>query len=89
MEIIFDEANVAASGDQKSEGNMPEELIARHKEKLTALGAFMGAEKVEYEDLDKRERYVISKGKEVLTLTVNGNGSDGGWMNISIGTTDN
>jgi hypothetical protein len=82
MEIIFDEKIIKASGDPKSTHNHPDALVERFRTQLELLGNFIGADKVEYEDSHKKESYIITKEKKVLTLTAYGNALDGGWLGI-------
>ncbi|MFC1599095.1 hypothetical protein ACFL2U_03775 [Patescibacteria group bacterium] len=82
MKIIFDEKEKGSHGDPNDPENTPEKIIERHRKKLTKLGKFMGADKVEYVDGHKREAYIITKGKKKITLVARGNGFDGGWLEI-------
>lgn len=82
MEIIFNESNIRASGNSEEEKNTPDEVVKRFKSSLEKIGNFMSADKVEYKDLNKKEVYIITKGKDRLVLTANGNGFDGGWLGI-------
>lgn len=83
MEIVFDEANIKASGDPESENNKPEQLVQRYREKLEKLGEFIGADKVEYIDGHKRETYVITKNGETMKLITKSTPLDGGWLELS------
>ena len=53
---------------------------------LRKMGEFIGASKVEFKDLGKTEKYIITKsfpdGARTLVLSVSGNQFDGGWMAI-------
>jgi len=82
MEIIFDETNIGASGDPTSKENKPAQKIERFKGKLEKLGKFIGADKIEYQDHGKREMYILTKGEERLTLIIEGNQFDGGYLTL-------
>jgi len=53
---------------------------------LRKMGEFMGASKVEFKELGKNEKYIITKlfpdATKTLVLRVSGNQIDGGWMSV-------
>ena len=82
MKIIFNKEKAGSFGKDDDSNNTAEKLIERTRSKLTKLGEFIGADYVEYVDLDKMEKYIITKEGKTLTLMICGNPIDGGWMSV-------
>ena len=82
MEIIFDEKRLSKYGDPDDPDNTPEKLVERTRSTLQRFGEFVGADKIEFRDEHKKEVFIITKGDKVITLTAQGDGVDGGWLNI-------
>jgi hypothetical protein len=81
--VIFDRVTLARCSDGRP-GNEPDKLVARREASLRMLGEFCGADKVEYVDYGKSERYFITKDKKTLELFIAGNSFEGGFMNIAV-----
>jgi hypothetical protein len=84
MDIIFDRGKTASFGRPDEPQNSAEKLVERRETMLHDLGSFMKADSVEYTDEGKSERYVLTKGKHKLVLSVRGNQYDGGWMDVKV-----
>ena len=55
-----------------------------HAAQIGALGEFVGADSIEYEDRGNGENYLITKGGKQLLIKARGNKFDGGFLSIEV-----
>lgn len=93
MKIIFDEKamykthfneTIEAKNDVKTAKARADKIVKHFITAMEKMGEFIDADEVHYEDMHKKERYTIIKGNQKLTLNVNGNNWDGGFMTTSV-----
>jgi len=84
VKIIFDQKLSERYGDVNDPDNTPAKLRERREAMLRELGSFCNADSIEYIDQGKGEKYIIRRGKNILTLDVFSTSYDGGWLNIRL-----